>query len=204
MKYRTKTMSNLRGFWNRKCDKSNEIKPARTHYCSVTEELVFQMSHYCVFTNNTVGLNNQRFFLLFILYTLIGAAYFLISTMSIWNHYIYKEHHKLMSFLVVFDGLLVVSLTIYNVWCWFLACSGLTTIEFIGRNTGYKTNHYDYTFSRVRDNLFKVFGTKSYFQMLSPSLRNNAFTGIEWSFQMKDLGFNEFGELQGSAADEES
>jgi hypothetical protein len=45
----------------------------------------------------------------------------------------------------------------------------------------------------VRDNLFKVFGTKSYWQILSPSLRNNKFTGIEWSFQMADLGFNEYG-----------
>merc|ERR1712224_328947 len=64
----------------------------------------------------------------------------------------------------------------------------------MGRNTGYKSNHYDFTFSRVRDNLFKVFGTKSYFAMLSPSLRYNPFNGIEWSFQMKDLGFSEYAE----------
>jgi hypothetical protein len=31
--------------------------------------------------------------------------------------------------------------------------------------------------------------------MLSPSLRANAFTGLEWSFQMIDLGFSERGEL---------
>jgi hypothetical protein len=139
MKYRTKTMGNLRGFWNRKCSQCNDLKPARTHHCSVCERCVFQMSGHCVFINNCVGLENQRFFLLFILYSLIGAGYFLISIISIWNHYI------------------------YNLWCWFLACSGLTGVEFIGRNTGYKTNHYDFTFSRIRDNLFKVFGTKSYF-----------------------------------------
>jgi len=40
--------------------------------------------------------------------------------------------------------------------------------------------------------------------MLSPSLRYSAFTGIEWSFQMKDLGFNEFGELADGGADEEN
>jgi len=39
--------------------------------------------------------------------------------------------------------------------------------------------------------------------MLSPSLRYNPFNGIEWSFQMKDLGFNEFGEVSNSN-DEES
>lgn len=111
-----------------------------------------------------------------------------------------------MSFLTILDSLCVVTLFIYNVWSWVIAGSGLTTVEFIGRQTGYKTNYYDFTFSRIRDNLFKVFGTKSYFAILSPSLRNNAFNGIEWSFQMKDLGFNEFGELAnaGGHDDEEA
>jgi hypothetical protein len=31
-------------------------------------------------------------------------------------------------------------------------------------------------------------------QILSPSFRNVPFNGIEWSFQLKDLGFNEKGE----------
>lgn len=29
--------------------------------------------------------------------------------------------------------------------------------------------------------------------MLSPSLRNLPFTGVEWSYQMRDLGYNEKG-----------
>lgn len=163
MKYRTKTMGNLKGFWNKTCSHCNELKPARTHHCSVSERCVFQMNGYCVFINNCVGLENQRFFLLFILYSLIGACYFLISIISIWNHYIYKERQHLMSFLTIFDTLTIICLFIYNIWCWFLAMSGLTAVEFIGRNSGYKSNHYDFTFSRIRDNLFKVFGTKSGF-----------------------------------------
>jgi hypothetical protein len=148
-----------------------------------------------------VGLENQRYFLLFILYTFIGSTYMLISIISIWRHFIYQQNAALMNFLVCFDGLLSFCLFFYNIWCWFLAGSGLTTVEFMGRNTGYKSNHYDFTFSRVRDNLFKVFGTKSYFAMLSPSMRYCPFTGIEWSFQMKDLGFNEHGEVSGKYAD---
>lgn len=41
MKYRTKTMANLKGFWNRKCQHCNELKPARTHHCSVCDTCVF-------------------------------------------------------------------------------------------------------------------------------------------------------------------
>merc|ERR1719218_376382 len=102
----------------------------------------------------------------------------MISIISIWNHYLYKENHGLMSFLFVLDFLMGATLSLYGVWAWFLACVGMTNIEFIGKQSGYKTNNYDFTFTRVRDNLFKVFGTKSYFQLLSPSLRYNAFNGI--------------------------
>jgi hypothetical protein len=74
----------------------------------------------------------------------------------------------------------------------------------MGQVTGFKKNAFDYSFNRVRDNLFKVFGTKSYWAILSPSMRNNAFTGIEWSFYMKDLGFDEYGELPKDSADPEA
>lgn len=100
-----------------------------------------------------------------------------------------------MSFLLILDIALTVVLLGFNAWNWFLACSGLSTIEFMGQASGAKTAGFDYSFNRVRDNLFKVFGTKSYFAVLSPSMRNNAFTGLEWSFQMVDLGFDEQGVL---------
>lgn len=101
----------------------------------------------------------------------------------------------MMSFLLVLDMALTVVLFGFNAWNWFLAFSGLSTIEFMSQASGAKTDGFDYSFNRVRDNLFKVFGTKSYFAVLSPSMRNNAFTGLEWSFQMVDLGFDEQGVL---------
>jgi palmitoyltransferase len=125
-------MKNLEGFWNRKCQKCNELKPARTHHCSVCDTCVFQMSHHCPFTNNCVGLENQRFFLLFILYSFLGSSYNLISIISIWNHNSYKENHELMSFLLIFDALTAGCLFLYNIWCWSLAACGMTTVEFIG------------------------------------------------------------------------
>ena len=41
IKYRTKTMGNLRGLWTAKYSHCNELKPARTHHCSVTDQCVF-------------------------------------------------------------------------------------------------------------------------------------------------------------------
>lgn len=119
------------------------------------------MSHHCPFTNNCVGLENQRFYLLFIFYTFIGCLYYLITIMSIWNNYLYKENKDLMTFLLICDCCSAVGLLIINVWSWFLACAGLTTIEFISRQIGFKANFYDFSFMHANDNLFKIFGTNS-------------------------------------------
>lgn len=69
----------------------------------------------------------------------------------------------MMSFIVIFDTITTGCLTLYNIWSWVIAGTGLTTIEIIGRQTGHKNNYYDFSFKRVRDNYFKIFGTKSYF-----------------------------------------
>jgi hypothetical protein len=39
--------------------------------------------------------------------------------------------------------------------------------------------------------------------IFSPSLRNIPFSGVEWSYQMRDLGFNERGERQINFDEEE-
>ena len=124
-------------------------------------------------------MENQRYFLLFILYTLVAGIYNLVSIIGIWNHYKFKQNSNFMTVIVYFDAVVVFYLTFYNLWCWFLACVGITQAEYFGEN---KVSTYEYSFNRIRDNLFKVFGTKSYFQLLSPSLRYNAFNGIEWSY----------------------
>ena len=57
---------------------------------------------------------------------------------------------------------------------------------------------YDFNFKNLKDNLYKTFGTYNLIAVLSPSLRNVPFSGIEWSYQMKDLGYDEKGNLKSS------
>ncbi len=88
----------------------------------------------------------------------------------------------MMSFIVILDVALFIVLIGFNGWNWFLTMMGLSTIEFWGKKGGREGQRYDFSFSTIRDNLFEAFGTQSLVAILSPSLRNVPFCGIEWSF----------------------
>jgi hypothetical protein len=163
MKYRTKTVKQLREVWVRVCETCKEVKPARTHHCSICNECVFHMDHHCPWINNCVGMENYRFFALFLLYLMSGLIYFFLSVVSMWKHHNYKDNKAMMHFITILDGALILVLVGFNVWNWFLACAGLTTLEFMSQVGGNRLDHYDYSFGTVRDNLFKIFGTRSYF-----------------------------------------
>lgn len=101
----------------------------------------------------------------------------------------------MMSFIVILDVSLVVVMIGFNGWNWYLAMTGFSTIEFFGSVSRAGEERYDYNFKSIRDNLYRVFGTQSFIAIFSPSLRNVPFSGIEWSYQMRDQGFNEKGVL---------
>jgi hypothetical protein len=88
----------------------------------------------------------------------------------------------MMSFLTILDVILIIVLFGFNSWSIFLAISGMTTLEFMSIFSEHKKFNFDFSFPNMNDNLFKIFGTQSYFKMLSPSLRYSPFTGLEWSF----------------------
>ena len=115
-----------------------------------------------------------------------------------------RDNIKTLGVLVWMDSALILLLACFNLWNWCMALSGMSTLEFIGRTSGHTSDKsFDFAFSSTRDNLFKVFGTQSLWGILSPSLRNPAFSGIEWSFYMKDLGFNEFATVWERSSDPE-
>jgi len=134
LKYRSKSVTELRTKWEQHCRRGcEEIKPARTHHCQVCNRCVFMMDHHCPWVNNCVGLENMRFFLLFIFYLFIGCCYSTITIVSIWDHPIYKSNRADLSFLLMMDGAMVVMLFGMNCWNWFLCLTGHSTIEFAKR-----------------------------------------------------------------------
>jgi hypothetical protein len=108
-----------------------------------------------------------------------------------------------LSFLYIMDLTIGAILIGFNVWNWFLCMTGFTTIEFFKRQSRYEDEDmFDFSFETVRDNLFVIFGTIKPLRILSPSLRALPFNGTEWSFMLKDLGYDEEG-LKEATFDEE-
>lgn len=73
----------------RLCSKSGLYRPLRSHYCSVTQRVVLNMDHFCPWVINTVGFYNRKFFVLFLIYTLLTCSWVLVTFiptfMDIWT-----------------------------------------------------------------------------------------------------------------------
>uniref|UniRef100_A0A7S2W6V2 Palmitoyltransferase n=2 Tax=Rhizochromulina marina TaxID=1034831 RepID=A0A7S2W6V2_9STRA len=73
------------GGWRKRrcCAKCGGMfKPPRAHHDSVTDRCILKMDHFCPWVNNAVGLFNHKFFLLFVLYTMLSCGYTLALVVS--------------------------------------------------------------------------------------------------------------------------
>ena len=59
----------------RKCQRSGIYKPPRAHFDSGVQRNVIKMDHHCPWVNNTVGVGNHKYFMLFCLYISLASWY---------------------------------------------------------------------------------------------------------------------------------
>jgi hypothetical protein len=96
--------------FDHKCKKCESIKPPKAHHCSTCKRCVAKMDHHCPWINNCVGANNQKHFLLFLVYTFIGSAYSLTVLVS-------NNYRCLLSLQCSkFDSTLAIVLVIVNLF----------------------------------------------------------------------------------------
>ena len=69
----------MHGKTPRKCQRSGIYKPPRAHFDSGVQRNVIKMDHHCPWVNNTVGLGNHKFFMLFLFSLIICLLLFFLS-----------------------------------------------------------------------------------------------------------------------------
>ena len=176
------------------CKYCKEVKPLRTHHCSLCGRCVIKMDHHCPWINNCIGQNNHRYFLLFLFhvlcYTVLGTIFtlpMLIFRKGVpvdFSKIITKNNFSMRE--VKYISVLGISSFVIEIffagWNWFLAINGNTTLEFWADRTEYMLDGgvKDYSFGNWRKNLYYIFGEKNLFKILFvPSIKKLPFSGIE-------------------------
>ncbi|RDD41752.1 Palmitoyltransferase ZDHHC7 [Trichoplax sp. H2] len=60
------------------CTKCETYRPPRAHHCRTCSRCIRKMDHHCPWINNCVGECNQKYFILFLLYTAMASVYAII------------------------------------------------------------------------------------------------------------------------------
>lgn len=69
------------------CVSCNETVPIRSHHCPLCKYCVLRKDHHCFMVGGCVGFGNQRYFIAFLLWATIGAAYGTTFTYSYLNKF---------------------------------------------------------------------------------------------------------------------
>jgi len=173
----------------RMCSRSDQLKPPRSHYCSVTRRLVLNMDHFCPWVNNTVGFYNRKFFLLFLVYSCVTCLYsavmlYLDGSLSLMTpkngETLGMATIRLMAMMV--DVSLGVALIFFAFFHIGMAAKNETTIE----SCGLADPKYD--LGSVA-NLESVFGANRWLWLLPVYGQGPVGDGIHWP--TRELGIDE-------------
>ncbi|XP_064131423.1 palmitoyltransferase ZDHHC20 isoform X6 [Loxodonta africana] len=118
----------------RYCERCQLIKPDRAHHCSACDICVLKMDHHCPWVNNCVGFSNYKFFLLFLLYSLLYCLFVATTVLQyfikFWTNELSDTRAKFhVLFLFFVSAMFFISvLSLFSYHCW-LVGKNRTTIE---------------------------------------------------------------------------
>ena len=189
------------------CQKCDGFKPPRAHHCHVCQRCVLAMDHHCPWMANCIGFYNYRYFVLTLVYLVIGC--FFCTVVAAFEYSIpakllqgtSAEVPKYVFFVFFLCSCAGLAVGFLLLWHLYLILSGQTTIEFYQRRSStpssrrtrssakswYKISMFqpplesnDYDLGPAQ-NWARVFGESSgAFSWLLPSLKLPPGDGITW------------------------
>ena len=170
---------------HRFCYKCNNYKGMRTHHCSICNKCVLKMDHHCPWVNNCVGHYNHRYFVMFLLYLMIGASYYLTIAINSDVSLSFEGKHKsdralIISIIMSFAA--IIATGIFSIWNMYLIITNQTTLEFYGNKFSQNKRKSPYDVN-LKINLQQVFGNKmNMFNIWLPFQNMNNGHGMIYPF----------------------
>nr|XP_022341576.1 palmitoyltransferase ZDHHC22-like [Crassostrea virginica]XP_022341586.1 palmitoyltransferase ZDHHC22-like [Crassostrea virginica] len=182
-----------------KCTKCDQNVPPRARHCNICERCILKRDHHCLFTGCCVGFHNQRHFILWSFYGIVGttvALYYLEKYLTI--HYVsflgteffkYFLPYALVitiigkssfyTFLAIFWFYLTLSTGLFCVYIFFwqmnLIRNGQTSYEFVKGQKIYQSSFWD--------QMRSVFGPYWVIQFLFPlPWVKQEGDGVTWNY----------------------
>lgn len=189
-----------------RCGPCDQVVPPRTHHCVVCRRCILFRDHHCFFTGSCIGLNNQRYFVLFCVYVSVGSAYGLyVNTAFLATYHVdpfSAQFYHLLLPVSILEWILgyrtfgfvyfvvvqyVATLTMFGsggiaAWELFVIASGQTTYDLLAKGRRRRNKS-----TGVWRNLRSVLGANWFFRFLFPFPVDEVFDRSNNSSNVSDL-----------------
>ncbi|XP_020279402.1 probable palmitoyltransferase ZDHHC24 [Pseudomyrmex gracilis] len=179
----------------RLCATCECLSPPRSWHCNTCNTCILKRDHHCVFTGCCIGYYNHRYFLMFIWYLFLGAAYaFYYGHFFIWNRIPFEFPMSIIKMIfgvaIFFFGvdfsinqfylLLYITSAVGTLYTGVLCIYHFNlTLKGIVAN---ESNKKDFTYNMGwKNNIREVFGEQWYLTWLLPYIKSELpHDGVLW------------------------